>query len=209
MQGPIKTINVTAQRVETRPITVPGNAAASVIVVALMLGNLAFFPSLKQAATLPMTVPAEESAAWSLDAPRITYKPGAPKKVLLVNDSYRQMRSSVEEFTHSVSSIRQGIHQQIALSDVMIALKSNRPDITAEEAQKLLLEAGYDIPTPEIAQAMSEGHSQFLKDDNTARAHFAQDIAKEIITDKISGLLKNIELITRVGQYVLLDSPEK
>ena len=42
-----------------------------------------------------------------------------------------------------------------------------------------------------------------------ARARFAQDIATEIIKDKISGLLKNIELITRVGQYVLIDSAEK
>lgn len=209
MQGPTKTIDVVPQRVETCPVRTPGTRTALALVLCLALGNLALFPSLKQAAALPMTVPVEEMEAWSLNAPRVTYKPGNPKKVLLVNDSYRQMRSSVEEFTHSVSSIRQGIRQQIALSDVLLALQKNKPDITAEEAQQMLLDAGYDIPTPEVVEAMRDGQSQFRKDDNTARARFAQDIATEIIKDKISGLLKNIELITRVGEYVLVDAPKK
>lgn len=209
MQGQPKVINVTAQRVSTRSFHAPGTYGASLLVGMLILANLAFFPGIKEAASLPLTVQQEEASAWSLDAPHLTYKAGAPKKVLLMHDNYRQMRTSVEDFNHSVASIRQGIRQQIALSDVMIALKSNKPNITPEEAQQMLLQAGYDIPTPEVAQALSEGQSQFTKDDNTARAKFVQNIAQEIITEKIGGLLKNIELMTRVGQYVLLESPEQ
>lgn len=209
MPGQPQVITVTPQRVESHSTAAPGMRATSVLLVGLVLANLALFPSIKQAASLPLTVPAEESTDWSLDAPRATYKPGAPKKVLLLNDSYRQMRSDVEIFTHSVSSIRQGIRQQIALSDVLIALKSNNPNMTPEQAQQMLLSAGYDIPTPEVAEALNATGSQFVKDDNAARAAFAQDIAQEIIADKISGLLKNIELITRVGQYVLMDSPQE
>jgi hypothetical protein len=208
MPGQPTIITVTPQRVESHSTVTPGMRTATLLLVGLVMANLALFPSIQQAASLPLTVPAEEPADWSLDAPRATYKPGAPKKVLLIHDSYRQMRSDVETFTQSVASIRQGIRQQIALSDVLIALRQNNPDITPEEAQQMLLSAGYDIPTPEVAEAMQSG-SQFMQDDNAARAAFAQEIAQEIITDKIGGLLKNIELITRVGQYVLLDSPTK
>lgn len=206
MQGQPKVITVTPQRVENHSNPAHGLRAASVLIAVLVLANVALFPGIQQAANLPLTVPAEEPADWSLDAPRVAYKPGAPKKILLLNDSYRQMRSDVETFTQSVASIRQGIRQQIALSDVLIALKSDNPNMTPEEAQQMLLSAGYDIPTPEVAEAMRSSGSQFIKDDNAARAEFAQEIAQEIIKDKISGLLKNIELITRVGQYVLLDS---
>lgn len=209
MQGPPKVINVTAQRVTTRPVSVPGTQATCLLVGVLLLANLALFPSLQQAARLPMTLPPEEPITWSLEAPRASYKPGAPKKVLLVDDSYRQMRTDVETFTQSVADIRHGIRQQVALSDLMIVLKGKNPNITAEQAQKLLLDAGYDIPTPEVAEALKAGQTQFLQDDNAARAKFVEEIAQEIIVDKISGFLKNIELITRVGQYVLIDAPEQ
>lgn len=172
------------------------------------LSTLALWPSLMRALALPLVPPAASVPLWSVDAPRVAYKPGPPRKILLIDDSYRQIRSDVENFTQSVVGIRRGIRQQIALSDVLIALKNNNPNITPEEAQSLLRTAGYDIPTSEVVDALRPNESRFIKDDNAARTHFAQEIAQEIITDKISGLLKNIELITRVGQYVLIDSTE-